>query len=123
MKLTHGCIVTADIDGLCAFYRDVLGLEATRFGDDYAEFTLDGATLALCGRSTMDGIIPGEMRERANSSLQLEFQVGDVDKEYARLVELGIRDVKKPTDYPWGNRHFYCKDPDGNILSFYTPLG
>jgi len=122
MKLSHSCIVTSDIDALCNFYRDVLLVEPTRFGEEYAEFELKGSTLALCARPMMETIIPGQAKERANLSLQLEFEVDSVDDECKRMRELKVEEIKEPTDYPWGNRAYYVRDPDGNILSFFAKL-
>ena len=35
----------------------------------------------------------------------------------------GHRDfVGEPTTLPWGNRSLLLRDPDGNLVSFFTPL-
>ena len=30
--------------------------------------------------------------------------------------------VKEPTTMPWGNRSVLFRDPDGNLVNFFTPL-
>ncbi len=55
-----------------------------------------------------------------NRNLGLEFLVDDVDAVYARLLELGVEMVKPPTTQPWSNRSFYFRDPEGNLLNFYS---
>jgi len=46
--------------------------------------------------------------------------VSDVDQEYARLQKI-VRDwVKPPTTQSWGTRSIYFRDPDGNLIDFYT---
>ena len=30
--------------------------------------------------------------------------------------------VAEPTTLPWGNRSLLLRDPDGNLVSFFTPL-
>jgi len=30
--------------------------------------------------------------------------------------------VQKPTTLPWGNRSLLFRDPDGNLLNFFTPV-
>jgi catechol 2,3-dioxygenase-like lactoylglutathione lyase family enzyme len=53
----------------------------------------------------------------------LEFQVDDVDAEYARLNQLDqlkIDFVLAPTTLPWGNRSIYFRDPDGNLVNFFS---
>jgi catechol 2,3-dioxygenase-like lactoylglutathione lyase family enzyme len=51
----------------------------------------------------------------------LEFRVSDVDQEYVRLQSLVKTWVKPPTTQPWGTRSIYFRDPDGNLVDFYTP--
>jgi len=35
----------------------------------------------------------------------------------------GHRDfVGEPTTLPWGNRSLLLRDPDGNLVNFFTPL-
>ena len=47
----------------------------------------------------------------------------DVDKDYERLVDyLGNDVVQKPTTMPWGNRSLLFRDPDGNLVNFFTPV-
>lgn len=60
----------------------------------------------------------------AQGSVMLEFQVADADAEYARLGRLQgepIDFVLTPTTLPWGNRSIYFRDPDGNLVNFFTP--
>jgi catechol 2,3-dioxygenase-like lactoylglutathione lyase family enzyme len=30
--------------------------------------------------------------------------------------------VMPPTTLPWGNRSIYFRDPDGNLIDFFTPV-
>jgi uncharacterized glyoxalase superfamily protein PhnB len=62
------------------------------------------------------------MQAGANKSLMLEFEVADVDQEYARLKQskLPIDWVMPPTTFPWGNRSIYFRDPEGNMINFYS---
>ena len=61
----------------------------------------------------------------AGSSNMLEFEVADVDAEYVRprsLAPLAIEFVMPPRDLPWGNRSSYFRDPDGNLIDFFSPI-
>ena len=41
----------------------------------------------------------------------------DVDREYERLTELGIKSFTgKPVTFTFGIRNFYVTDPEGNLL-------
>ena len=119
MKLTHNCIITEDVERLRTFYRDVLQIEP-QHGGDYVEFPTEGGTLSLFRLSSHEKLAPGSMQTASNESIILEFQVADVDKEYARLQQMNIEWVKPPTTQPWGNRSIYFRDPDGNLINFYS---
>jgi predicted enzyme related to lactoylglutathione lyase len=57
-----------------------------------------------------------------NSTAIIEFLVADVDAEYARLHETISDLVAEPTTMPWGNRSVLFRDPDGNLVNFFTPV-
>jgi len=118
--LTHACIVTDDVAGLRAFYERVLGVAATRTHDDYVEFATRGGALSLYSRAKLEPYAPGATTPGSNRAVMLEFEVSDVDAEYARLRD-SVRDwVKTPSTQPWGNRSIYLRDPDGNLVNLYT---
>lgn len=50
------------------------------------------------------------------------FHVDDVDVFYARVIAVDLIPDAEPTDAAWGERYFHLSDPDGNGLSFATPL-
>jgi len=45
-----------------------------------------------------------------------------VDAEYARLRKTVGAFVNEPTTMPWGNRSLLFRDPDGNLVNFFTPV-
>jgi len=122
MKLTHCCIVTQDVERLRRFYRNILQIEP-QYGGDYVEFLTDGGVLSLFSLSAHEKLAPGSMQTGLNRSIMLEFQVSDVDKEYSRLQGMNVEWVKPPTTQPWGNRSIYFRDPDGNLVNFYSRVG
>ena len=73
-------------------------------------------------RKALDRTVPGAMRAGVNQSVMLEFQVADVDQEYARLKrsQLPLDWVMFPTTFPWGNRSVYFRDPEGNMVNLYS---
>ena len=61
----------------------------------------------------------------AQGNIMLEFRVEDVDAEYARLRSIqgvALEFVMPPTTLAWGNRSIYFRDPDGNLINFFTPV-
>ena len=65
---------------------------------------------------------PGSAEAAANRSAIFEFLVDDVDAEYARLTALGAEFVAEPALMPWGNRVFFLRDPDQNLVSVFSPV-
>lgn len=51
----------------------------------------------------------------------LDFEVEDVNKERERLSRIVREIVLEPKDQPWGNRSMLFRDPDGNLVNFFTP--
>jgi uncharacterized glyoxalase superfamily protein PhnB len=61
-------------------------------------------------------------RPAANRSVIIEFRVDDVDLAYEHLQQFDIDFVNEPTTQPWGNRSLLFRDPDGNLVNFFTPV-
>ncbi len=120
MKRFNGvCIITPDIGRLGKFYSEVL--ESELVGDDIsAVVKTEGAELAFFYEPGMEQFAPGSMIGAGRGAYTLEFEVADVDREYDRLAKMGVPVVKPPATYPWGRRSAWFRDPDGNIVNFYT---
>lgn len=121
-KLVNTCLITNNVKQLVDFYERVLLLKANRSGEDYAEFRTGVGVLAIFSADAHDKYISGSAAAASNRSAILEFRVSDVDHEYTRLQSLVKTWVKPPTTQPWGTRSIYFRDPDGNLLDFYTPV-
>ena len=115
-------IITDDVDRLAAFYATVTGLEPERPAPVFAAFRSGDATLAIGATATVGMLPPGTLTPGANSSVIVEFQVDDVDAEYARLKDELDDWVLEPTSMPWGNRSALVRDPDGNVVNLFAPL-
>jgi catechol 2,3-dioxygenase-like lactoylglutathione lyase family enzyme len=118
--LINTCLITGDVKGLVNFYESVLQQKASRSGDDYAELRTGVGVLAIFSAQAQDRYIPGSAIAGNNKGVVLEFEVADVDQEFRRLHPLVSVWVKPPTTQPWGTRSFYFRDPDGNLVDFYS---
>jgi len=115
-------VITDDVERLVRFYAETLGLPATRYTEDFAEVVTPSCTLAIGSTRTMALFGAGAARPADNHTVILEFYVDDVDHEYERLQGV-VRDiVQVPTTQPWGNRSLLFRDPDGNLVNFFTPV-
>jgi uncharacterized glyoxalase superfamily protein PhnB len=121
MRFTGVCLTTQNVPALAAYYARVLGVQAV--GDDtHAELHTEGAGMAIFSVAGMEGMAPGSMRGAGVGGVTIMFEVKDVDAEYKRLQGLGVEFVKPPQTHPWGARSFWFRDPDGNIVDFFSRI-
>jgi len=115
------CLITQDVSRLHAFYQNVLQIQT---GGDahFVAFEPVGVPLTLFHTEGMEQMAPGSMQGAGIGNVVLEFEVEDVDEEYARLLALSIPIVKPPTTQPWGLRSVWFRDPDGNIVNFFAAV-
>ncbi|MER5551290.1 VOC family protein [Streptomyces sp. NPDC002793] len=115
-------IITGDVARLVTFYEQVTGVRATWATEDFAELRTPAATLAIAGTRTVPLFAPGSARPAANDSVITEFLVDDVDQVHRNLTATVTDFVTEPTTMPWGNRSLLFRDPDGNLVNFFTPV-
>lgn len=88
--------------------------------DTHAEIKIKGLNLAIFSEEGMENMAPGSMIGAGCGSLTINIKVEEADEEYNRLKSLDVEFVKLPESYPWGSRSFWFKDPDGNIINFFS---
>ncbi len=123
MKLTSIRIITADVKSLVKFYEQVTDMPVVQYTDDFAELQTKSATLAIGSTRTLQFFGGDEVAKAAqNRTAIIEFMVDDVEKDYEKLADfLQSYIVQKPTTMPWGNKSLLFRDPDGNLVNFFTP--
>ncbi|HEX3786496.1 MAG TPA: VOC family protein [Pseudonocardiaceae bacterium] len=115
-------IITGDVARLVDFYERVTSVRADWANEDFAEFRTASATLAIGSTRTVPLFAPGSAQPAANRSVIIEFLVDDVDSVYQNLTGFVTDFVNEPTTMPWGNRALLFRDPDGNLVNFFTPV-
>jgi predicted enzyme related to lactoylglutathione lyase len=110
MILGEVCLETNDVIRLVNFYREILDIKLDCKDEVHQFIITEGTTLTIYNN--------GQRKNNQNQNISLVFTVDDVDREYKRLVDLGISIIGAPQVQPWGakNMHFY--DPDGNQIYF-----
>lgn len=120
MILSSIRIITADIQRLVKFYEAATGASFSWFTEDFAELKTAAAALAIGSTRTL-ALFGGDVAAAAsNRSVIIEFRVDDVDAASTRIPAEVV--VQQPTTMPWGNRSLLFRDPDGNLVNFFTPV-
>ncbi|MBI2421096.1 MAG: VOC family protein [Candidatus Levybacteria bacterium] len=57
--------------------------------------------------------------EGKGAGLYLYLSVDDVDEFYKDLISKGLKPSSEPRDWPWGNKEFVIRDPDGYKLVIF----
>ncbi|MET8689188.1 VOC family protein [Streptomyces sp. NPDC004732] len=115
-------IITGDVARLVEFYEKATGAQAAWATEDFAELRTPTAALAIAGTRTVPLFAPGSARPAANQSVIIEYLVDDVDHVHENLSAWVTDFVSGPTTMPWGNRSLLLRDPDGNLINFFTPV-
>jgi len=105
-------IPASQIDRSRAFYEHVLALDA----DD----TVPSRLYFHCGEvivALIDWTVEGRSELQPTPD-NLYLATGELDALYERAVAAGADIVAPIGERPWGERSFYCLDPDGNKLCF-----
>ena len=90
------------------FYRDVLGLKVKKDWTNYVIFDLPG-TLTFA-------IMLGGKKGRKEGVPNIYFAVENVDAEYERLKEKGVKFIEPPKKQYWGGYAALFADPDDNLF-------
>jgi predicted enzyme related to lactoylglutathione lyase len=115
-------IITPDIKRLARFYEQITGLSVTMYTEDFGELKTPACTLAIGSTRTLQLFGGDVARPADNHTAIIEFRVDNVDQEYERLKKVFSEFVQEPTTMPWGNRSLLFRDPDGNLINFFTPV-
>ncbi|HLY68126.1 MAG TPA: VOC family protein [Puia sp.] len=121
MSLVSLRIITGQIKQLVHFFEKATGVTAKWLTDDFAEIASSSSTLAIGSTRTLAYFGEGVAQPAANKSVIIEFLVKNVDDDYKRIQDLTSEIIQKPTTMPWGNRSLLFRDPDGNLINFFTP--
>src|ERR1700761_4372786 len=121
MKLASIRLITRDIQAMARFYEQITGQEATWLAPVFAEIVMPGAVIALGSAETVALFKEGSAEPAANRTAIIELEVNDVEVEFARLKNM-VEVVHEPKMLPWGNRAAQFRDPEGTLVSLYTPV-
>tara|TARA_R110002012_G_scaffold270210_1_gene454605 strand:+ start:2022 stop:2447 length:426 start_codon:yes stop_codon:yes gene_type:complete len=124
MKCTqfYPVILTGDVAGTVRFYREHFRFEPAFESDWYVHLqSKEDESVNIAVLQGDHETIPESGRGCANG-LILNFEVADVDAEYARAEEAALPVLLPLRDEPFGQRHFITKDPNGVLIDVITPI-
>lgn len=121
MRFASTRIIARDIKALVSFYEKLVGQKAQWLAPVFAEIVTPAATLAFGAAETVALFKEGSAEPASNRTAIVEFQVDDVDAEFARLKD-DVEVVHEPKLMPWGNRAAQYRDPEGTLVGMYTPV-
>jgi predicted enzyme related to lactoylglutathione lyase len=100
MKFASTRLVASDIKAMVGFYEMVTGQRAEWLAPVFAEIVTPSATLAIGSAETVALFKEGSAEPAANRTAIIEFQVDDVDAEFARLKD-NVEVMHDPKMMPW----------------------
>ncbi|MBO0744934.1 MAG: VOC family protein [Candidatus Dormibacteraeota bacterium] len=120
MKLELVPVPVSDVDRAKSFYVDQVGFTADGDfniggGVRFVQLTPPGSA---CSIAIGTGITPSA----PGSAQGLLLVVSDVEAARTALAQRGVQ-VTEARDEPWGARHAYFNDPDGNSWQLQQPRG
>ncbi|MGE5287206.1 MAG: VOC family protein [Micromonosporaceae bacterium] len=119
MELVQSRIVTDDVQRLAAFYASLVGASVV-LNDYYVEVPTGAMSVGFSRHHFSEYREDPAAQPGRRAEIILDFQTGNVDAEYSRIVDLGVDWVTLPTTQPWGNRTMMFRDPEGNLINVFS---
>lgn len=119
LDFNHAMVYSKDVAASLQFYRDSLGFKLVEQMEHhnsivYVRLRAPQGT----GTLALHMIEPGKTIA-AGGGVRLYFEIKDLDNFCTRLQDSGVMFSKLPQLMPWGWKHAYLDDPDGNEISLY----
>ncbi len=108
MRLGEVGLLTNDVIALADFYKALLETENGSRDEVHQTIIAEETMLTIYN--------DGSAKNNNNQNICIAFTVDDMDREYQKVLRLGVEIIEKPTKRPWGavNMSFY--DPDRNVV-------
>lgn len=124
MKSVSGTVCyVKDITKTAEFY-EALGFHFDKWDPDHISIRLNWFWMDFHPQDKEDK--PDFQKEASlenkGAGLFIYISVDDVDEFYKDLLAKGLHPSSEPKDWPWGNREFVIRDPDGYKLVFFKKL-
>ncbi len=121
MKRVAGIVCyVKDIEKTAEFYTS-LGFTKEKHEPDHLSIRLNWFWIDFHPQDKEDKLEFQKEATLANkgAGMFLYISVEDVDTFYEDVIAKGLNPSSTPRDWPWGNREFVLRDPDGYKLVFF----
>jgi catechol 2,3-dioxygenase-like lactoylglutathione lyase family enzyme len=118
-------ITTANQAASLRFYG-LIGVDVPEPGEEHVEAPVPGGLTLMWDTEELIRQIEPDLPSPVRQRIVLAFRCADpaeVDAIYARVVDAGFEGKTAPWDAFWGQRFAYLRDPDGNTVALFAPLG
>lgn len=125
MKITqyYPVLMTDRVEPTAQFYERHFRFVRQFSSDWYVHLqSTDDPAVNLAILDGDHGSIPAGARGGRAGGLLLNFEVADVDAEYARAQQTGLKIVLPLRDEDFGQRHFIAQGPEGVLIDVITPI-
>lgn len=102
------------------FYQK-LGFKIDSKDDKSIIVSLDGLQLQLFDKEKVEFKQYSEI-DPSSVGIFFYIEVDNVDEKHKELISKGLTPATAPKDWPWGNREFVIKDPDGYKFVIYKKI-
>lgn len=119
MKIT-GLLFWVQENELSEKFYKKLGFSVVRSQEDHSVVALNGIEITLLTMRDEEMFNKDSMAAEKGRGMYVYIKVDDVDTKHDSLLAIGIKPATEPKDWPWGNREFILKDPDGYKLCFWN---
>jgi catechol 2,3-dioxygenase-like lactoylglutathione lyase family enzyme len=124
LKSVAGLVCYVKDTAKTAEFYDALGFHFDKREPDHLSIRLNWFWIDFHSQDKEDKL---EFQKEANlknkgAGLFLYISVDDVDEFYEGVLAKGLKPSSQPRNWPWGNREFALRDPDGYKLIFFKRL-
>ncbi|QSQ17141.1 VOC family protein [Myxococcus landrumensis] len=119
MRITASAISlnVEDVSASAAFVKRHFGFTEDMSADGFVSLSRKDAGFNLIFlRTGLKSLKPESLKHRKAEGILVAFVVDDIDAEYRRLRDEGVRIVTPIETEPWGERFFQVADDNGVIL-------
>ncbi len=113
-SLPYVTLWAVQFDNAKKLYKDTLGLPVAEENENFIMFETEGGRLALHRL--------GKAPRIERPTVELHFEVNDVDEIFTSLQSKGVKFKEKPANRPWGTRMASFADPEGYTVEIVGPL-